>query len=156
MNSKKFKTVAHLLIVVCLVAFASCNKKDKRDFFRIKIDSITFEGVKIDSEVIDVARVYVDDEVVIKLHGYIGPNKCYVHAEPPAIYVDFNANRISFDARGEKINTDTCIWGEESFLDYEVILIFKDPDTSQPRPGVWTFYDFNNPDVQLLEIEVRE
>ena len=162
MKSKKIKTVAQLLIVVCLVAFAlstnSCNKKDKREIFRIKLDSITFEGVRDGyGFTYKPATITVEDSIVIRLYGKIGPNQCYVLDRDPPVYFDsIDASKIICEPEGRKIDDGICMYKEgESFLDHIVIIVFKDPYTDEPLPGVYAFYDYTDPDTKLLEIEVK-
>jgi len=170
MYSKKIKTIAQLLTVVCLVAFAlstnSCKKLPKEEYFRIKIDSITYEGVTLDGFIYTPTAVRVDDSVVIRLHGYIGPNQCYVFDPEKDIVLYFpsfpESKKGIFEIFGKKIDNDTCIRGEESILNHVIILVFKEEDPEDPDvgtttyPGVYTFYDYIDPDIKLLEITVRE
>jgi len=131
MKSKNLKTAAQLLIV-CLIAFAAC-KKEKSDYFRITVNSISAPAI---------GRC-VPDSIPIRLHGYIGPNKCHVFEE--ALFVLGAQNNIIIDAYGKKVG-GTC-GSEESFLD-DVVYIFIS------NPGIYTFYDYNKPDIELGKIEV--
>ena len=144
MKSKKLKTVAQLLIV-CLIAFAACKKSEKVETFEIKIDyiEITFNG----------AVAHVDDSISIRLHGHIGPNQCYKLAYLPYFYLDPKAqdtNRHIFEVYGiyeENKNGNPCA-PTESLLDHEIKVVFREP-------GIYTFYDINDPDTKLGEIDVK-
>ena len=143
MKSKKLKTVTQLLIVVCFIAFASCKKNKTEKPFKIKIDyiEITHDG----------AVAHVDDSISIRLHGYIGPNQCYKLYYMPYFYEDPGyPNRCIFEIYGiyeENENGYPCT-PTESLLDYELKFV---PET----PGTYTFYDINDPDTKLGEVDVK-
>ena len=143
MKSKKIKTVAQLLIVVCLVAFASCKKTEQK-YFRITVDRIS---------VPDIARCE-PDSIGIQLFGYIGPNKCHVFDYAIVYRKSENKNNIDgyysliIEAYGEKINDGICR-EEDSLLD-EIIYIF----IPEEDKGEYTLYDYHAPDIELGKIEV--
>jgi len=74
MNSKKLKTAAQLFIVVCIIAFASCTKPPKIDWFEITINDMQ---ILVDDEVVDFIRIEKTDSFSIRIFGIIGPNDCY-------------------------------------------------------------------------------
>jgi len=148
MKSKNLKTAAQLL-VVCLIAFAACKKGLTYEYFRIKIDEITVDGLLVDGEIHEYKWIYVGDSVVIRFHGVIGPNVCHEFG-----YFDLNVleqpTKIEVQAWGKKFDDGNCHLTLEKPLldDYVVVIPFKDP-------GTYTFYDFLQPDVELLTIEVN-
>ena len=123
MKSKKLKTFAQLLITVCLVTFTSCKKEKGEKPFKITIDDIeiTFEA----------AVPHVGDSVSIRLHGYIGPNKCY-RLYDVLLFPDSKggSNDFIIEAYGiyeENKSGDPCM-PEESLLNYEMKVI---PESSR-------------------------
>ena len=134
MDFKKLKTVAQLLIVVGLIAFAAC-KKTEYPYFSITIDRITMPD-----------KVHVMDSFKIHLYGYIGPTQCYVFDGVNFLTVETRApNEIFLEAVGKQ-NTKDC-GGGESLLDDEIVAWFKEL-------GEFIFYDINKPDVELGRIVV--
>ena len=146
MKSKKLKTVAQLLIVVCLIAFASCKKFKTEKPFIITIDyiEITFDGA--------VPRIDREDSISIRLHGVIGPDQCHKLYGFPLLYEDQkypNTNRYIIEVYGiyeENENGNPCTL-KESILDYEMVIF---PET----PGTYTFYDYNKPEEELGSVVV--
>jgi len=77
MKTEKLKTAAQLLIIVCIIAFASC-KKDKEKPFDIMIDDIEI--------IFESAVARADDTIKFRLLGYIGPNQCYKLVEERTLF----------------------------------------------------------------------
>ena len=143
MYSKKLRTAAQLLIVVCLIGFASCKKVEQKHF-RIKVDSIS---------VPDIARCE-PDSIGIQIFGYIGPNKCHVYDDYLVYRKSQNKDdivgyySIILEVYGEKINDGVCREAE-SLLDEIVYIFIKEEDK-----GEYTVYDYHQPDIELGKIVV--
>jgi len=134
MYFKKLKTAAQLMIVVCVIAFASC-KKTEYLYFSIIIDKISIPDT-----------VHISDSFNVHLYGYIGPTKCYVFEGANFLTIDTRAqNEIFIEAIGKQ-NTKDC-GGGDSILDDEIVVWFKEL-------GEFIFYDINKQDVELGRIVV--
>ena len=127
MKSENLKTVAQLL-VVCLIAFASCKKVEQK-YFRITVDSI---------ELPDIARCE-PDSIGIRIFGYIGPNKCYIFNDygvyrKSQIKDNVGYYSLIIEVYGEKINDGVCR-EEDSLLDEIIYILIPEED----KGGVFTF-----------------
>ena len=158
MYSKKLKTAAQLLIVVCLgvIAFvASCKKSEKDDIFPITIESIDIihEGARVH---LSPSEETADkDTVFIRLHGYIGPNQCCVLYRDPTLYTQPGTkNKHIIEAEGiqNKPAEGTGCKQEESLLDHTLRIWF----TEEEGAGEHIFYtkDKSGDMVELGRIEV--
>ena len=149
MYSKKIKTVAQLLIVVCLVVFASCKKTKSIELLDIVIDNMEIKGVTLDGDLSDVKYniVYVGDSVVIGFNGTIGPTKCYVLYDF-ILSRPFEPTEIFVEAWGTIEDRDGCKL-EESLLNHTITVVFE-------AQGTYNFYDHNQSDKKLGEIIVKE
>ncbi|MDR2887952.1 MAG: hypothetical protein LBV26_08140 [Bacteroidales bacterium] len=137
MNSKKLKTAALLLTVVCLTAVFSCKKDDVPSLFRVRIDSISAR---------DTARA--GDTITVHLDGYIGPNKCYVFDN--AGFYPKSKNDIVVEAFGEIIDNGLPCKEEESLLDDDIRVVL--PATA----GTYTFkaiYDADTTAIRKIVVE---
>ena len=129
MKSKKLKTVAQLLIVVCIIAFASCKKEKEKPF------DITIDDIEI---IFESAIARADDTIKFRLLGYIGPNQCYKLIEEGILFYRDRGNEFDyiFEALGiyeENKNGMPCD-PKESLLDYMIVIY---PD--QFKPGEYIF-----------------
>ena len=154
MKTKKLRTIAQLLIIVGIVTFAACNKKNKTEYFKITVDEVTFEGVTLDGFRNIPAAIHVGDSIVLRLHGKIGPNQCYVFKDNDVVlsFGSNDAKKIIVDARGKQIDDGICDKKQgEAILDYELIIVIEEKD----GPGVYTFYNENDPNTKVGEIIVK-
>jgi hypothetical protein len=150
MNSKKLKTAAQLLIVVCIMALASCSKGDKIEYVWIKVTDMHFENVSASG------KASVDDTVSVYLSGSIGPTQCYVFdgISFPYEFKD-GVYTVVIEAWGIKENKDYCEPRESRLDDIEHKLTFRD-QYEQPMPGTYIFYDHSNLNKELGRIEIIE
>ena len=134
MYFKKLKTAAQLIIVVFIIAFASC-KKTEHPYFLTTINKITMPDT-----------VHVLDSFKIRLYSHIGPSRCYVLGEVNFYWIDTEGPYKIFITAFVKNNGNDCGKGE-SFVDDEIDYYFD-------IPGKYTFYDLNKKNVELGRIVV--
>ena len=141
MYSKNLKTVAQLLMVVCLVVIAfvaSCKKTEERNTFPITITSIDIWH--------DGASVYLSqagetedkDTIFIRLNGSIGPNECY-ELYNVLLYTQQNTkNKHIIEAEGiqNKPKAGSICVPNESILDHTLYIWF----TEEAEIGEHIFY----------------
>ena len=150
MYSKKIKTVVQLLIIVGIVAFASCKKTSKTEYFRIAVDSMSIQGI-----------VHLDDSVSVFLYGYIGPTQCHVFANDklflPTKTISESEYKVTIEAFGTQV--DGFCGPDSSFFSHEIKLYFTEEQQENGMSsfgrGVYSFYDYFKPDVLLGKIEIK-
>jgi hypothetical protein len=142
MNLKKLKKVAQLLLVVCIMALASCSKKDKTEYFMISPESMDIQP-----------KAKVDEDIPVYLYGSIGPNYCYKLDGIRFPYMKSDSEEgvyfVGVEIWVAKENKDFCEGTELRLEDKEFSINFE-------FPGTYIFFDYNKNDVELGKIEVFE